>query len=146
MIAHEEGPGNLSVTLARPARHLSKGPRLADRFIEHSSLSVTDEDTDCQRGERQAMDTTDTIRRIEGELGMSQTYQVTTFEGVRDRPDGSLQEVSAEVFDAGEDAGARRYMVTLNIEGDFEDDEDEIIGNPAPTLDEALSDVSAQLG
>jgi hypothetical protein len=26
MIAHEEGPGNLSVTLARPARHLSKGP------------------------------------------------------------------------------------------------------------------------
>jgi hypothetical protein len=94
------------------------------------------------------MDTTDTIRRIEGELGMSQTYQVTTFEGVRDRPDGSLQEVSVEVFDAGEDAGARRYMVTLNIEGDFEDedDEDEIIGNPAPTLDEALSDVSAQLG
>jgi hypothetical protein len=88
------------------------------------------------------MDTTDTIRRIEGELGMSQTYQVTTFEGVRDRPDGSLQEVSVEVFDAGEDAGARRYMVTLNIE----DDEDEIIGNPAPTLDEALSDVSAQLG
>jgi hypothetical protein len=95
------------------------------------------------------MDTTDTIRRIEGELGMSQTYQVTTFEGVRDRPDGSLQEVSVEVFDAGEDAGARRYMVTLNIEGDFEDDEDDeddIIGNPAPTLDEALSDVSAQLG
>jgi hypothetical protein len=91
------------------------------------------------------MDTTDTIRRIEGELGMSQTYQVTTFEGVRDRPDGSLQEVSVEVFDAGEDAGARRYMVTLNIEDD-EDDEDEIIGNPAPTLDEALSDVSAQLG
>jgi hypothetical protein len=88
------------------------------------------------------MDSTDTIRRIEGELGMSQTYQVTTFEGVRDRPDGSLQEVSVEVFDAGEDAGARRYMVTLNIE----DDEDEIIGNPAPTLDEALSDVSAQLG
>jgi hypothetical protein len=77
---------------------------------------------------------------------MSQTYQVTTFEGVRDRPDGSLQEVSVEVFDAGEDAGARRYMVTLNIEGDFEDDEDDIIGNPAPTLDEALSDVSAQLG
>ena len=89
------------------------------------------------------MDTTDTIRRIEGELRMSQTYQVTTFEGVRDRPDGSVQEVSVEVFDAGEDAGARRHMVTLNIE---DDEDDEILGNPAPTLEEALSDVSAQLG
>jgi len=97
------------------------------------------------------MDTTDTIRRIERELGMSQTSQVTIFEGIRDRPDGSVQEVTLEVLDAGEDAEARRYTVNLQLEDDgddidFEEGEDEILGDPAPTLDEALSDVSARLG
>ena len=54
------------------------------------------------------MDTTDTIRRIEKELGMSQTYRVSTFEGIRENADGSWQEITLEVLDAGKDAEDRR--------------------------------------
>jgi hypothetical protein len=88
------------------------------------------------------MDTTDVIRRIEKELGMSQTYRVTTFEGIRENADGSWQEITLEVLDAGEDAEDRRYVVVLDIE----DGERTIEGRTAPTVDEALSDVGAQLG
>jgi hypothetical protein len=88
------------------------------------------------------MDTTDTIRRIEKELGMSETYQLTTFEGIRENTDGSWQEITLEVLDAGKDAEDRRYAVIL----DFEDGERTIEGRTARTLDEALSDVGAQLG
>jgi len=88
------------------------------------------------------MGTTDTIRRIERELGMSETSQVTTFEGIRETADGSIQEITVELLDAGKGAGARRYAVSVRFEGGGDD----IIGNPAATLDEALSDVSARLG
>ena len=88
------------------------------------------------------MGTTDTIRRIEKRLGMSETFRVSTFEGIRELADGSMWEVTVEVLDAGKGAGARRYAVNLR----FEDGSDDIVGNPAPTLDEALSDVNARLG
>ena len=88
------------------------------------------------------MDTTDTIRRIEKELGMSETYRVSTFEGIRENADGSWQEITLEVLDAGKDAEHRRYAVIL----DFEDGERSIEGSTAPTLDEALSNVGARLG
>jgi hypothetical protein len=88
------------------------------------------------------MDTTDTIRRIEKELGMSETYQLTTFEGIRENTDGSWQEITLEVLDAGKDAEDRRYAVNVRFEGGA----DGIVGNPAPTLNEALSDVGARLG
>jgi hypothetical protein len=86
--------------------------------------------------------TTDTIRRIEKELGMSETFRVSTFEGIREVADGSMREVTVEVLDAGKGAGARRYAVNLR----FEDGSDDVVGNPAPTLEEALSDVNARLG
>jgi hypothetical protein len=53
-----------------------------------------------------------------------------------------MQEVTVEVLDAGKGAGARHYAVNLR----FEDGRDDIVGNPAATLDEALSNVSAHLG
>jgi hypothetical protein len=37
-----------------------------------------------------ALSTTDTIRRIEKELGMSETYRVTPFEGIRENTDTSM--------------------------------------------------------
>jgi hypothetical protein len=89
-----------------------------------------------------ALGTTDTIRRIEKELGMSETYRVTTFEGIRENGDGSLQEVSLEVLDAGKGAGDRRYAVNVRFAGGGDD----VVGDPAPTLDEALSAAGAQLG
>jgi hypothetical protein len=46
------------------------------------------------------------------------------------------------VLDAGKGEGARRYAVNLR----FEVGSDDIVGNPAPTLDETLSDVNARLG
>ena len=88
------------------------------------------------------MGTTDTISRIERELGMSETSQVTTFEGIRETADGSIQEITVELLDAGKGAGPRRYAVSVRFEGGGDD----IIGNPAATLDDALSDVSARLG
>jgi hypothetical protein len=88
------------------------------------------------------MDTTDIIRRIEKELGMSETYQVTTFEGIRENADGSWQEITLDVLDAGKDAEDRRYAAVVEI-----GDGGRIIeGRTAPTVDEALSDVGAQLG
>ncbi len=86
-----------------------------------------------------AVGTTDTIRRIEKVLGMSETFQVSTFEGIRERADGSLQEITVEVLDAGKGAGARRYAINLR----FEDGADGIVGNPAATLDEALSEAGS---
>ena len=86
------------------------------------------------------MDTTDIIRRIEKELGMSETYQVTAFEGIRDNADGSWQEITLDILDAGKDAEDRRYAVIV------EDGERSIEGRTAPTVDEALEDVGAQLG
>jgi stalled ribosome rescue protein Dom34 len=88
------------------------------------------------------MDTTDIIRRIEKELGMSQTYQVTTFEGIRENADGSWKEITLELLDAGKDAAHRRYVAVVDIE----DGERIIEGSTAPTVDEALSYVGAQLG
>jgi hypothetical protein len=86
--------------------------------------------------------TTDTIMHIEKELGMSETYRVTTFEGIRENADGRMQEITLEVLDAGKDAENQRYAVNVRFEGR----RDDIVGNPAPTLDEALSDVGARLG
>jgi hypothetical protein len=80
--------------------------------------------------------------RIEKELGMSETYRVMTFEGIRENADGRMQEITLEVLDAGKDAENRRYAVNVRFEGGGDD----IVGNPAPTLDEALSDVGARLG
>ena len=88
------------------------------------------------------MGTKDTIRRIEKELGMSETYRVTTFEGIRENADGRMQEITLEVLDAGKDAENQRYAVNVRFEGG----RDDIVGNPAPTLDDALSDVGARLG
>jgi len=88
------------------------------------------------------MDTTDIIRRIEKELGISETYQVTTFQGIREDADGSWQEIALDLLDAGNDAGDSRYVAVLG----FEDSERIIEGRTAPTVDEALSDVGAQLG
>ncbi len=91
-----------------------------------------------------AVSTTGTIKRIERELGMSETSQVRVFEGIREREDGSLQEVTVEVLDAGKGAKARRHAVNLRFES--EDGGDDVVGKPAPTLDEALINVSAHLG
>jgi hypothetical protein len=86
--------------------------------------------------------TTDTNRRIEKGLGMSETSRVSTFEGIKELADGSMREVTVEVLDAGKGAGAGRYAVNLR----FEDGSDDFVGDPAPTVDEALSDVNARLG
>jgi hypothetical protein len=88
------------------------------------------------------MDTTDIIRRIEKELGMSETYQVMSFEGIRENADGSWQDITLDILDAGKDAEDRRYAVIV----EFEDGERSIEGSTAPTLEEALADVGAQLG
>lgn len=88
------------------------------------------------------MGTTETIGHIERELGMSETSRVSTFEGIRETADGSLREITVEVLDAGKRAKAHRYAVNVRFEGGGDD----IVGNPAATLNEALADVSAHLG
>ena len=88
------------------------------------------------------MDTTDVIRRIEKELGMSETYQLTTFQGIKENADGSWEEITLDMLDAGKDAEDRRYVAVLA----FGDGERIIEGRTAPTVDEALAEVGAQLG
>ena len=88
------------------------------------------------------MDTTDTIRRIEKELGLSETYLITTFQGIKEDEDGGWQEISVDVLDGGEDAGDQRYVVVLA----FEEGERIVEGRTAPTVDEALAEARAQLG
>jgi len=85
------------------------------------------------------MDTTDTIRRIEKELGLSETYQITTFQGIREDADGGWQEIRLDMLDGGEDAGDQRYVAALEYE-----DGRIVEGRTAPTVDEALSDVGTQ--
>lgn len=92
-----------------------------------------------RKGVALTMDTTDTIRRIEEVLGMSETYQITTFQGIREDADGSWQEIRVDMLDAGEGAGDRRYVAVLEYE-----DGRIIEGRTAPTVDEALSDAGAQ--
>ena len=86
------------------------------------------------------MDTTDTIRRIEKELGMSETYRITTFQGIREDADGGWQEIAVDVLDGGEDAGDQRYVAVLASE----EGERVVEGRTAPTVDDALADVGAQ--
>ena len=88
------------------------------------------------------METTDIIRRIEKEVGMFEKYQITTFQGIKENADGSWEEITVELLDAGEDAGDQRYVAVIA----FEDGERIIEGRTAPTVDEALADVGAQLG
>ena len=85
------------------------------------------------------MDTTDTIRRIGKELGLSETYRITTFQGIREDAGGGWQEVAVDVLDGGEGAGDQRYVAVLEYE-----DGRIVEGRTAPTVDEALSDVGAQ--
>jgi hypothetical protein len=86
--------------------------------------------------------TTETIGRIERELGMSETYRVKTFRGIREDADGDLREIAVEVLDAGKRAKGRRYAVNLRFEGGGEG----VVGDPAATLDEALADAASRLG
>jgi hypothetical protein len=88
--------------------------------------------------------TTGTIKLINKELGMSETSRVRVFEGIRERKDGSLQEVRVEVLDAGKRAKARRYAVNLRFAG--EAGRNDVVGEPAPTLKGALSNAKACLG
>jgi hypothetical protein len=59
--------------------------------------------------------TTDTIRRIEKDLGVSETYRVTTFEGIRENADGRMQEITLELLDGDKDAQNRRYAVNIRF-------------------------------
>jgi hypothetical protein len=67
---------------------------------------------------------------------------VTIFEGIRENADGSMREITLEVLDGGKGAEDRRYAVNVRFEGGGAG----IVGNPAPTLDDALSEVGARLG
>lgn len=61
------------------------------------------------------MGTTDTIRRIEKDLGVSETYRVTTFKGIRENADGRMQEITLELLDGDKDAQNRRYAVNIRF-------------------------------
>jgi hypothetical protein len=95
----------------------------------------------AKRKERQTVDTGDAIRRLEREFGMSDTTQVTTLRGTQETEDGGYRKITVEVLDAGEGAGSLRYAVSVRSE-----DGGEFHGNPAGTLEEAISNASAHAG
>ena len=89
-----------------------------------------------------SVDPTEAIEGLRKELGVSEAREVTTFVGLREHPDVSVQEVTVEVLDGGGGERDSRYAVNIR----FRDGTEDIVGDPAPTLDEALSDVRERLG
>lgn len=83
------------------------------------------------------VDTTEVIAYLVRDTDLSETAQVTTFVGYRPA-DGGMQEVSVAVLDAGEGVVPDRYAVFARSE-----DGKVARGNPAATLDEAVSNMAA---
>jgi hypothetical protein len=58
-------------------------------------------------------DTNASIALLEQTTDLRETAQVTTFRGFRTTEDGSIQQVTIDVLDRGELAGAERYTVSF---------------------------------
>lgn len=83
------------------------------------------------------VDMNQVIRYLKKNTDLSETVHAmseTTFKGTRSKADGSTQEVTVEVLDAGARARSLRYAVSV-----YSDDGKRINGNEAATLEEALS-------
>ena len=63
--------------------------------------------------EPQMVDTNTIIAALEQATDLRETAQVTTFRGFRTTEDGSIQEVTIDILDRGEHAGAERYTVSF---------------------------------
>jgi hypothetical protein len=73
----------------------------------------------------------DRIKRV-GKI--RELYEVRTFKGYRDRPDGETKSVTVEVWDTGANASARRWHIHAT------DEDDRVAtGSPDASLDVAIS-------
>lgn len=88
------------------------------------------------------MDTSEIVRLIEEDSGMSETAHITAYKGSRVDGNGESREITVEVRDAGESAGDSRYSVSAYSE----DDNKEAHGNEAGRLDEAIAIMHAHWG
>ena len=86
-------------------------------------------------------DTNAVIRYLERATDLTETAEVSTFEGYRPTEDGGMQEVTVTVLDGGEGAGELRYSVFARTE-----DGKEARGNAAGTLDEAVAIMAVHWG
>jgi len=66
-------------------------------------------------------------------LRADELYQVTRFSGFRTGRDGKLQEVTIEIFDAGESTTLRFHCVARTEDGRM------ATGNPEKTVDVAIA-------
>jgi len=91
------------------------------------------------------VDERETIRRLEEDARMLEITRTTTFQGsdlqeafkgYRENKAGEKVEITVEVLDAGDGAGAHRYAASA-----YSQDGKEAHGNEAATLDEAIPNV-----
>ena len=91
------------------------------------------------------MDDREPIRRLEEHARMFEITRTTTFQGsdlqeafkgYRENKAGERMEITVEVLDAGDGAGAHRYVVSA-----YSQDGKEAHGTEAATLDEAIPNV-----
>lgn len=91
------------------------------------------------------MDEREPIRRLEEHARMFEITRTTTFQGsdlqeafkgYRENKAGERMEITVEVLDAGDGAGAHRYAVSA-----YSQDGKEAHGTEAATLDEAIPNV-----
>ncbi len=91
------------------------------------------------------MDDREPIRRLEEHARMFEITRTTTFQGsdlqeafkgYRENKAGERMEITVEVLDAGDGAGAHRYAISA-----YSQDGKEAHGTEAATLDEAIPNV-----
>jgi hypothetical protein len=80
------------------------------------------------------VDTNTTIALLEQTTDLRETAQMTTFRGFRTTEDGSMQEVTIDVLDRGERAGAERYTVSFRSEDGREGGSSDYL----PTVEDAI--------
>jgi len=82
------------------------------------------------------LDANATIEHLKKLPGVFEAYHVSMFTCYREAEDGSDEEITVEVLDAGEGAGPSRYSAIARPE-----DGGVAHGDPAQTVEEALSNV-----
>lgn len=78
----------------------------------------------------------DLIPELKSRVGLTEAYHVTTFKGYRKSGPqvGDIQEVTVEIWDAGPERRASRYMILAVSEGGKV-----ASGNPVDSIETALA-------
>ena len=78
----------------------------------------------------------DIARSLEENGKLYEISSVTTYQGIREKKDGSKPEIEVKIYDSGPGAGETRYFIEAR---ELENPVISATGNPAAEIDTALS-------